>query len=77
MRVAKELDFDRYYDNLAFGPAGLKGDITIFQNEWDPTGSWQMISDYFLSSKNIKVICVKGNETHNYEDFDLYTQLLL
>jgi hypothetical protein len=62
---------------LAFGPAGLKGDITIFQNEWDPTGSWQMISDYFLSSKNIKVICVKGNETHNYEDFDLYTQLLL
>lgn len=70
LRVARELDFDRYYDNL-------NGNIAIVQNEYDPTGSYQMLSGYFLSSERVKVVCVNGNETHNYEDFDFYVQLLV
>jgi len=70
LRVAKELEFDKYYNNL-------KWDITIIQNEFDLTGSWQMLSDYFESYQSIKIVNVSWNDTHSYEDFDLYIQLLV
>lgn len=67
LRVAQELKFDEYYNNLK--------NITIIQNEFDPTGSYQIISDYFLWHENMFIKCVDWNMSHSYEDYDYYLSL--
>lgn len=69
LRVAQELKFSEYYDNL-------KG-IAIIQNEFDPTGSYQMISDYFLSHESIIVKCIEGDISHSYDDFESYLSIIV
>lgn len=64
LRVANELEFMDNYNNLKY--------TTIIQNEFDPTGSYEMVSDYFLSHKDVEVVCVEGNSSHNYDDYTLY-----
>jgi len=67
--VAQELEFVNNYNNL-------KKAIFI-QNEFDPTGSYQMCSDYFLLFKDVEVKCVIGNVSHSYEDLEQYLSLIV
>lgn len=69
LRVAQELEFVNNYNNLK--------KAIIIQNEFDPTGSYQMCSDYFLSLKDVEVKCVIGNVSHSYEDFEQYLSLIV
>lgn len=69
LRVSKELWFEVYYKTIQ--------NLTIVQNEFDPTGSYQMISDYFSSHHKVDVVCVKEKTSHDYWDFEDYLSLLL
>lgn len=68
LRVAQELEFVNNYNNLK--------KAIIIQNEFDPTGSYQMCSDYFLSFKDVEVKCVIGNVSHSYEEYEEYLSLI-
>lgn len=68
LRVANELEFVDNYNNLKC--------TTIIQNEFDPTGSYEMVSDYFMFYKGVEVVCVKGNSSHNYDEYEYYLSLI-
>lgn len=74
LKVAMELWFIQYYNEIW---NNLIQNITIIQNEFDPTGSYQMVSDYFSSNPKVHVECIKDNETHVYVDYDLYFQTIV
>lgn len=64
LKLAEKLGMVGWFDNL-------KSHVIIFQNEFDPVGSYSEVSDYLISTGN-KVVCIPWNDTHSYTDFELY-----